>query len=74
MHLLQKLYINWFQSIRLRGETIYEETPAETNEDYIILRGLRPGEIYEVKVVAVDGEFTTESHSEDVETFSVGEF
>jgi len=60
--------------LRLRGETIYEETPAETNEDFIILSGLRPGEIYEVKVVAVDGEFNTESHSEDVETFSVGKF
>ncbi len=58
---------------RLRGETRYEETPAETNEDFIILGGLRPGEVYEVKVVAVDGEFTSESHSEDVETFSVGQ-
>lgn len=62
---------HFFVKYKLRGETIYEETPAETNEDFIILGGLRPGETYEVKVVAVDGEFTSESHSEDVETFSV---
>ncbi|XP_034235912.1 neuroglian isoform X2 [Thrips palmi] len=62
---------HFFVKYKLRGETIYEETPAETNEDFIILSGLRPGEVYEVKVVAVDGEFNTESHSEDVETFSV---
>ncbi|XP_026272122.1 neuroglian isoform X2 [Frankliniella occidentalis] len=62
---------HFFVKYKLRGETKYEETPAETNEDFIILGGLRPGEVYEVKVVAVDGEFTSESHSEDVETFSV---
>ena len=33
-----------------------------------------PGEVYEFKVVAVDGEFMTESEAEEIETYSVGKF
>lgn len=58
--------------IRLRGEPIYLESSSELEEDYIIVRGLLPGEVYEFKVVAVDGEFMTESETEEVETYSVG--
>jgi hypothetical protein len=44
------------------------------NEDYIIVRGLMPGEMYEFSVVAVDGEHMTESEVEEVEISSMGEF
>jgi hypothetical protein len=58
---------------RKKGETIFQETEAEMNEDYIIVRGLIPGEMYEFSVVAVDGEHMTESEVEEVEISSMGE-
>lgn len=44
----------------------------QLEEDFTIVRGLNPGEIYEFKVVAVDGDYMTESESEEVETYSIG--
>jgi hypothetical protein len=58
---------------RKKGETMFQETAAEMNEDYIIVRGLMPGEMYEFSVVAVDGEHMTESEVEEVEISNVGE-
>lgn len=48
------------------------ESSSELEEDYTIIRGLLPGEVYEFKVVAVDGEFMTESQAEEIETYTVG--
>jgi hypothetical protein len=59
---------------RRKGETMFQETGSEMNEDYIIVRGLMPGEMYEFSVVAVDGEHMTESEVEEVEISSMGEF
>lgn len=59
---------------RKKGETIFQETGPEMNEDYIIVRGLMPGEMYEFSVVAVDGEHMTESEVEEVEISSMGKF
>lgn len=53
---------------------MFQETGSEMNEDYIIVRGLMPGEMYEFSVVAVDGEHMTESEVEEVEISSMGEF
>jgi len=53
---------------------MFQETDAEMNEDYIIVRGLMPGEMYEFSVVAVDGELLTESEIEEVEISNMGEF
>jgi hypothetical protein len=53
---------------------MFQETAPEMNEDYIIVRGLMPGEIYEFSVVAVDGELMAESEVEEVEITSMGEF
>lgn len=51
---------------------MYMESNSELEEDNIIIRGLTPGEIYEFKVIAVDGDFMSESDPEEVETYSVG--
>ena len=51
---------------------MFLETPPEMNEDFIVVRGLMPGEIYEFVVVAVDGELMTESEIEEVEISSMG--
>jgi hypothetical protein len=53
---------------------MFQETGEEMNEDYIIVRGLMPGEMYEFSVVAVDGEHMTESEVEEVEISNMGEF
>jgi hypothetical protein len=74
--------VTWYYSLinpcglifRKKGETMFQETGLELNEDYIIVRGLMPGEMYEFSVVAVDGEHMTESEVEEVEISSMGEF
>ena len=41
-------------------------------EDFITIKGLKPGETYEFIVVAVDGEYMAESEPQDIETYSLG--
>ncbi|XP_049962681.1 neuroglian [Schistocerca serialis cubense] len=62
---------HFFVKYRQKGETMFQETSREMNEDYLIVRGLIPGEIYEFVVVSVDGERQTESEPEEVETYTV---
>lgn len=62
---------HFFVKYRKKGETMFQETGSEMNEDYIIVRGLMPGEMYEFSVVAVDGEHMTESEVEEVEISSM---
>ncbi|XP_059480515.1 neuroglian isoform X2 [Neocloeon triangulifer] len=57
---------------RIRGEPMFEETDPQLEEDYIIVRGLKPGETYEMQVVAVDGDHISESKIQEVETYSDG--
>ncbi|XP_065332463.1 neuroglian isoform X1 [Cloeon dipterum] len=57
---------------KLRGEPIFEISEPQLDEDYIIVRGLKPGETYEMQVVAVDGDHHTESKIQEVETYSDG--
>lgn len=58
----------------MRGEPTYTETETESAEDFIIVRGLQPNQIYEFKAVAVDGEYMTESAAQDVDTYNIGNF
>lgn len=51
---------------------MFQETSRQMDEDYIVVRGLIPGEIYEFRVVAVDGEFQTESEPEEIDTYTSG--
>jgi fibronectin type 3 domain-containing protein len=62
-----KLGSPFFVKYRKKDETMFQETAPEMHEDYIIVRGLMPGEMYEFSVVAVDGELVTESEVEEVE-------
>lgn len=57
---------------RIRGASSYQNTPPEFNEDYMDVRGLEPNEVYEFKVVAVDGDFYSESEIQEVDTYGVG--
>jgi len=51
---------------------MYETTDTEKEEDFIIVRGLKPGVSYEMQVVAADGNHLSESKIEEVETYSDG--
>ncbi|XP_063242824.1 neuroglian isoform X3 [Bacillus rossius redtenbacheri] len=64
---------HFFVKYRQKGETIFQESEPEMIEDFIIVRGLMQGEIYDFRVVAVDGDKMTESEPEEVETYSVVE-
>lgn len=43
-------------------------------EDSIEVRALSLGEMYEFKVVAVDGDYMTESDPQEVETYGIGKW
>ncbi|PSN43064.1 Neuroglian [Blattella germanica] len=62
---------HFFVKYKKKGETQFLSTDPEMNEDFIIVRGLMPGEMYEFSVVAVDGEHMTESEIEEVEISSM---
>lgn len=49
-------------------------TQPELDDDTLIVRGLTPSEMYEFKVVAVDGDYLTESPVQEVDTYGVGKF
>lgn len=62
---------HFFLKYRLRGETTWAETEPESAEDYTLVRGLTPNEVYDFKMVAVDGEYMTESLVQEVDTYYV---
>lgn len=64
---------HFFVKYRIRGEPIFISTEPEMNDDSIVLRGLLPGEMYEVRAVAVDGDHVAESESREVDTSGIGE-
>ncbi|XP_014473407.1 PREDICTED: neuroglian isoform X2 [Dinoponera quadriceps] len=63
---------HFFVKYKLKGETIFLMTDPEFQTNTIEIRGLQSGELYTMSVVAVDGEYLTESPPQDVETSSEG--
>uniref|UniRef100_A0A8D8XH54 Neuroglian n=2 Tax=Cacopsylla melanoneura TaxID=428564 RepID=A0A8D8XH54_9HEMI len=63
---------HFFVKYRIKGETMYRESAPEVNEDFTIIRALRPSETYEFRVVSVDGENLTESDTQDIDISSDG--
>ncbi|CAG0904351.1 unnamed protein product, partial [Darwinula stevensoni] len=61
---------HFFIQYRKRGESIYLETEKEYYEDFIDMKGLDPGEVYEIRVVSVDGKSFAFSDPEEVRTWS----
>uniref|UniRef100_A0A1W7RA45 Neuronal cell adhesion molecule n=1 Tax=Hadrurus spadix TaxID=141984 RepID=A0A1W7RA45_9SCOR len=58
----------FYVQFRRKGESQWESTPVEENEDTTIVRGLELSTLYEMRVVAVDGRFQTPSKTELIET------
>lgn len=63
---------HFFVRYKLKGETIFLSTDPEFLSKAIEVRGLQSGEVYVMSIVAVDGDYTTESAFQEVETSSEG--
>ncbi|XP_030756282.1 neuroglian isoform X2 [Sitophilus oryzae] len=57
---------HFYVKYKKRGETQYLRTPPEKSEDYQDVPGLETGEAYEFIVTSVDGDFETDSESQEV--------
>jgi len=53
---------------------LYEKTKPELEDNDIDVKGLKPGELYEFVVVAVDGNIMRESDVVEIEASSTGNF
>lgn len=63
---------HFFVKYKLYGESMFQETKPELYEDFIVLQGLEAEQTYQVAVVAVDGNYTTESGVEEIDTRTSG--
>lgn len=57
---------------RKQGESNWLQTDPEKQEDYQEIAGLDPDTSYEMRLVAVDGEFEVQSEPQIVDTSDVG--
>ncbi|XP_049882057.1 neuroglian-like isoform X1 [Pectinophora gossypiella] len=58
-------FVAWY---RLKGHPDWLKTNEITEDDYVILTGLEPGQKYEVKITAHDGEYYSMSEVKEVDT------
>uniref|UniRef100_A0A0A9ZCK9 Neuroglian n=1 Tax=Lygus hesperus TaxID=30085 RepID=A0A0A9ZCK9_LYGHE len=62
---------HFFVKYRIKGEPTFTQTQETMDDDFVVVKGLQPSSTYEFQVVSVDGEFVTESASQDVEIYQV---
>lgn len=72
--LLFIIFCNLILIFRLKGDNLYEKTKPELEDNEIDVKGLKPGELYEFVVVAVDGDTMRESDVVEIEASSTGNF
>ncbi|XP_077267327.1 neuroglian isoform X6 [Temnothorax americanus] len=63
---------HFFVKYKMKGETIFLKTDPEFQSNTIEVRGLQSGETYVMSVVAVDGDYISESAFQEVVTSSEG--
>ncbi|CAG0896608.1 unnamed protein product, partial [Cyprideis torosa] len=61
---------HFYVQYRKRGETLYQRTEDELYEDFKVVDSLQPGEVYEFRVVAVDGTAFAYSLPEEIHAWS----
>lgn len=64
---------HFFVKYKLKGESQWRISEPEIINDRTTIRGLQPDMNYEFRVVSVDGEHLTESGTQDVDTYGIGE-
>ena len=57
---------HFYVQYRRKGETIFEKSAEEFDEEFLVLRGFDTGQIYEMRVVSVDGDLSTASQIEEM--------
>jgi hypothetical protein len=62
---------HFFAKYRIKDHSEWITTDPELDHNFIDVRGLDPDAQYEFKVVAVDGEYMTESESKIVSTYGI---
>lgn len=71
----RKKRLDWnilnFLHFRMKDETNWLESKPEKNEDFQIIKGLDPDSVYEFRVVSADGDYTTESSTQEIDTNGV---
>lgn len=65
---------HFFVKYRLKGESQWLVSDPEITNDRTTIRSLEPDQNYEFRVVSVDGDYLTESGTQDVDTYGVGEW
>lgn len=65
---------NFFVKYRIKGNEEWSSTKLILDDDFAIVENLTPSELYEFKVVSVDGDYATESDAQDVPTVKYGKF
>lgn len=65
---------HFFVKYRIKGESVWLKTDPEMQDDNVVVRALEADTNYEFVVVAVDGEYLTESAIQEVDTYGIGKF
>merc|ERR1712071_327297 len=65
---------HFYVQYRRIGETIWENSVHELSENFIILRGLETNQLYEIRVVSVDGDYSVASDAEEIELIADGPY
>lgn len=65
---------HFFVKYKVKGEPLFISTEPEMNDDWTVVRALLPDKVYEFKIVAVDGDYATESETQEIDTSGIGTF
>ncbi|CAH0765981.1 unnamed protein product [Diatraea saccharalis] len=63
-------FVAWY---RLRGDAAWLRTADVTEDDYVVITGLQPARLYDLKLTAHDGEYFSTSEVREVDT-TIGEW
>ena len=62
---------HFYVKYRVKDESSWQTTDPELYENYLIVHGINPDHLYEFRVVSVDGEYQTESATQEVDTYGI---
>lgn len=63
---------HFFAKYRIKGDTTWLSTDSVLEDDFVVIRGLQPDDVYEFVVISIDGEHLTESQIQEVPTVGIG--
>ncbi|XP_040174803.1 neuroglian isoform X1 [Anopheles arabiensis] len=62
---------HFYVKYRVKDESSWQTTDPELYENYLVVHGINPDHLYEFRVVSVDGEYQTESATQEVDTYGI---